>query len=96
MLRPAKESVLLTHPIEYDLSGQNKLMRDKELRKAEHLSNVNGPTVQIWAIQLKRTPLFEILLTRIGKQYAYMLETYDTRSSFQSAVGKKGFAVSTS
>ena len=47
MQRQAKESVLLTHPIEYDLSGQNKLMRDKELRKVEHLSNVNGPTVQI-------------------------------------------------
>ena len=37
MLRRAKESVLLTHPIEYDLSGQNKLMRDVEHMKAEHL-----------------------------------------------------------
>ena len=37
-----KKSVLLIHPIGYDRSGQNKLMRDEELisRKAEHLSTV--------------------------------------------------------
>ena len=62
MLRQAKESVLLTHPIEYDLSGKNKLMRDEELRKAEHLSNVNGPTVQIWpCVSTKITTSFGIL-----------------------------------
>ena len=51
-MRPKKRSynfkLLVTLPnnaeagkrasIEYDLSGQNKLMRDEELRKAEHLS----------------------------------------------------------
>ena len=94
MLRQAKESVLLTHSIEYDLSGQNKLMRDKELRKAEHLSNVNGPTVQIWSIQTKRTPWFEILQTRIGKQYAYT-RIIRYAVDFSISGRRKGFTVST-
>ena len=42
MQRQAKESVLLTYPIEYDLSGHNKLMRKEELIKAEHLSIVKS------------------------------------------------------
>ena len=62
MLGQAKESTLLTHPIEYDLSGQHKLMRDEELRKAEYLSNVNGPTVQIWqCVSTEMTSSFGIL-----------------------------------
>ena len=43
MRRQEQESVLPIHPITYDRSGQNKLMRDEELisRKAEHLSTTN-------------------------------------------------------
>ena len=41
----------------------------------------------IWSNQPKRTPLFEMLQTRIGKQYTYMLEAYDMRSI--TVVGEK-------
>ena len=52
--------------IDYDLSGQNKLMRDEGLRKAEHLSNTN-----VFAS-------LHILL-RIGEQRTYyMLGSYVT------------------
>ena len=58
----AKESVLLTRFIEYDLSGQNKLVRDEELRIAEHLLKINGPTVHIWSCgSAKMTSSFGIL-----------------------------------
>ena len=36
----------------------------------------------VWSIQPRRTSLFEIMQTRIGKQYAYMLGAYVTRSTF--------------
>ena len=42
--------MLLTHPIEYDLSGQNKLMRNKELIKAEHLSIVKSQASTSYSI----------------------------------------------
>ena len=42
-----KKSVLLVHSIEYDRSGQNKPMRDEELRKAEYLSTTNDLKVHI-------------------------------------------------
>ena len=84
--------MLLNHPIGYDRSGQNKLMRDEELisRKVEHLSTVKWSDGRIWSIQLKRTPLFKILQTRIDPQYTYMLGLYVTRSI--TAVRKRHIA----
>ena len=70
MLRQAKKVSVTDSSHRIDLSEQNKLMRDEELRKAERLSNVNGPTVQIWAcVSTKMTYSFGILqhLMRIGK-----------------------------
>ena len=62
MRRQAKESVLLTHFIEYDLSGKNKLVHDEELRVAKYLSNVNDLTVHIWScVSTKMTSSFGIL-----------------------------------
>ena len=48
-------------------------MRDEELssRKAELSQPPDG--------------IFEILQTRIGEQYAYMIEAYDTRLTFRSS-----------
>ena len=52
-----KESVLLIHPIGYDLRRQNKSMRNEELmsRKAEHLSTTNTNAdrgILIFSVQL--------------------------------------------
>ena len=61
-----------------------------EKLKAEHLTNVNGQTVQIWScVSTKMTFLFGILQyqMRIGKQYTYILGAYITQEphKFQSS-----------
>ena len=59
-----KKSVQLTHPIRHDRSG--KMQHDEFSRKAELPQPSDG--------------MFKLLQTRIGKQYANMLEEYDTWS----------------
>ena len=52
-------SVLPIHPIKYNRSGQNKLVHDEELIKAEHLSMVKSQASTSYS-NLSSTSLFQL------------------------------------
>ena len=87
-----KESVLLIHPIGYDRSGQNKSLRDEELRNAEHLSTTKDLTVHFGqCISTKKDPF----VRNISSLNAYWQTIYVYARiiryviDFSAAVGKR-------